>query len=132
MSEELKITERELYTSIIDGNFDMNALVEFANKKLAQLDKRNESAKKRAAKKRAENDELTQVVLGVLTSEPLSRGDVLEAVLATGEYTEEAMTLGRVGYQLSKLVREGFAVKQEAVIEGEDGKNKHIAVYSRA
>ena len=36
----------------------MNALVEFANKKLAQLDKRNESAKKRAAKKRAENDEL--------------------------------------------------------------------------
>jgi len=130
-----KITEREIYNSIIDGNFDMNVLVEFANKKLAQLDKRNEGAKRRAAKKRAENDELTKVVLGVLTHEPMSRGDVLEAVLATGEYPAEAMSIGKIGYQLTKLVKDpDYGVqKQTAVIEDADsGKVKHLAVYSLA
>ncbi len=127
-----KITEREIYNSIIDGNFDMNVLVDFANKKLAQLDKRNESAKVRAAKKRAENDELTNVVLGVLTHDPMSRGDVLEAILATGDYPEEALTIGKIGYHLTKLVRGDYGVqKQTAVIEDADtGKVKHLAVYS--
>ena len=131
MAEKV-MTERSIYNSIIDGTFDMDVLVEFANKKLAQLDKRNESAKKRAAKKRAENDELTKVVLGVLTHDPMSRGDVLEAVLATGDYPQDVMTIGKVGYQLTKLVKEDYGVqKQEAVIEDpETGKTRHISVYS--
>ena len=32
-----KITEREIYNSIINGTADQSVLVEFANKKLAQL-----------------------------------------------------------------------------------------------
>ena len=45
-----KITEREIYNAMINGTIDADVMVEFATKKLAQLDKRNESAKIRAAK----------------------------------------------------------------------------------
>ena len=58
MAEVAKITERDIYNSILNETFDLAVLKEFAEKKLAQLDKRNESAKIRAAKKRAESDEL--------------------------------------------------------------------------
>jgi len=57
-----KITERDIYNAMIDGTIDAETMAEFAEKKLAQLDKRNESAKKRAAKKRAESDELTEKI----------------------------------------------------------------------
>ena len=38
-------TERDIYTSMINGDFDPAELAEFATKKLAQLDKRNAKAK---------------------------------------------------------------------------------------
>ena len=64
-----KITEREIYNSILNGTADHDVLVEFATKKIAQLDKRNASAAKRAAVKRAEGDELQALVLDALTDE---------------------------------------------------------------
>ena len=48
-----KMTEREIYNAMIDGTIDADVMVEFAEKKLAQLDKRNEKAKERAVAKRA-------------------------------------------------------------------------------
>ena len=59
-----KITEREIYNSIINGTADQAVLVEFANKKLAQLDKRNVTAKARAERKRAESNEVTEGIFG--------------------------------------------------------------------
>ena len=120
------ITEREILNSILDGTFDIEVLKGYAEKKIAQLDKRNESAKKRAAKKRAEADILMEQVFGVLSEEPMSRTDVLEALSDI-----EGLTLGKVSYRLAALVREGRAIKQEAMI-AEDGKAKKITVYSLA
>ena len=126
-----RMTDRELYNSILEGSFDMDALIAYANRKLAQLDKRNEAARKRTVKKREKNNELTQVVFDVLTEVPMSRFDILDAVIEAGGYPEETMTVGKIGYQLNKLVREGQIAKQIAIAETEDGEVKQITVYSR-
>ena len=131
MSENFRMTDRELYNSILEGNFDMDALIAYANRKLAQLDKRNEAARKRTVKKREKNNELTQVVFDVLTEVPMSRFDILDAVIEAGGYPEGTMTVGKIGYQLNKLVREGQIAKQIAIAETEDGEVKQITVYSR-
>ena len=124
MSENFRMTDRELYNSILEGNFDMDALIAYANRKLAQLDKRNEAARKRTVKKREKNNELTQVVFDVLTEVPMSRFDILDAVIEAGGYPEGTMTVGKIGYQLNKLVREGQIAKQIAIAETEDGEVK--------
>ena len=121
-----KITERDIYNSILDGTFDPDVLVEFATKKIAQLDKRNASAKIRAEKKRAEGDALMGSVLGFVTDEPQSRGDIAAAMVDAGF----EVTPAKVGARLNKLVAAGEIVKANAKVEGEDGKSKSVVVYT--
>ena len=123
-----KITERDIYNSIIDGTADPDVLVEFATKKLAQLDKRNAAAKVRAEKKRAEGDALMASVLGFVTDEPQSRGDIASAMIDAGFEVTDA----KVGARLNKLVAAGEVVKANAKVAGEDGKSKTVVVYSLA
>lgn len=124
-----KITEREIYNAILDETIDRDLLVEFATKKLTQLDHRNEKAKERAAKKRAEGDELTEKVFALVSADPQSREDITNALIAAGE----DVTVGKVGYRLSALVADGRIVKEEAVLPGGDGeKTKRVMVYSIA
>ena len=126
-----KITERDIYHAMIDGTIDADVMREFAEKKLAQLDKRNETAKVRAAKKRAEGDVLTEQVLQVLSDQPMSREDVVAALADMGVET----TVGKVGYRLTALSKpeDGRVVKAEATIGGEDGgKPRHVVVYTIA
>ena len=132
MSDTIKITERDIYNSILNDTFDINILKEFAERKLVQLDKRNESAKARAAKKRAESDELREKVLSYVTDNPQSREDIFNTMVADGI---EDITIGKVGYRLSALAKEddGRIVKQDATIPGVDGtKAKRIKVYTLA
>ena len=117
-----KITERDIYNSIINGTADQNVLVEFANKKLAQLDKRNASAAKRAAVKRAEGNEITEGIFGVLTHEPMTRGQIAEAF--GGE-----LSVGKVGARLNELVGAGRVQKEVIKVVGEDGKSKNATAY---
>ena len=70
-----KITERDIYTAILNGTVDTDVLKAFAEKKIAQLDKRNESAKIRAAKKKAEGDQLMDAVFGFITDEAQTRAN---------------------------------------------------------
>ena len=126
-----RVTERDILHAMIDGTIAPDVMAAYAEKKLAQLDKRNATAKVRAAKKRAEGDELTEAVLSVRSDEPMSRDDVLEELKA--QYPD--LTIGKVSYRLVKLSKteDGRAVKQEAIIAGEEGtKTRRIAVYTRA
>lgn len=124
-----KITEREIYNSILDGTFDVDVLVEFATKKLAQLDHRNEKAKERAAAKRAEDDELTEKVFALVSDEPQTRDDITNALIADGI----EVTVGKVGYRLSALVADGRINKEEVTIPGGEGeKSKRVMVYTIA
>ena len=117
-----KITERDIYNSIISGTADQAVLVEFAEKKLAQLDKRNASAKVRAERKRAKGDAVTEGIFGVLTAEPMTRGQVAEAF--GGE-----LSVAKVGARLNKLFNEGRISKETIKVSGEDGKSKNAVAY---
>ena len=121
-----KMTEREIYNSMIDGTIDRDVLVEFAEKKLAQLDKRNASAAKRAAAKRAEGDELTEAVFGFVSDEPQTREDITSAMVEAGH----EVTVGKVQARLTRLFNDGRIAKAKAKVAGEDGKSKQVTVWA--
>ena len=130
----VKITKRERFESIkalvetvgsVEG-FDMEGIVAFCDKEIAALDNRAAKAKERAAEKRAEGDELQAAVLEALTDELSTRQDV------TDRSDGEDVTVAKVGYRLSQLVKAGRAVKEEITVAGEDGKSKKIAAYRLA
>ena len=123
-----KMTEREILNSIIDGTADPDVLVEYAEKRIVQLDKRNASAAKRAAAKRAEGDALTESVFAVLGDEPLNREMVGEALAEQGIET----TPSKVTARLSRLVKEERVNKTKGKIAGEDGKSRESTFYTIA
>ena len=127
----VKVTKRERYESIkalveavgaVEG-IDTDGIVAFCDKEIATLDTRAEKAKERAAEKRAEGDELQAAVLAALTDEPASRQEVTDRIEG------EDVTLAKVGYRLTALVKQGLAVKEEIAVTGEDGKSKKVAGY---
>ena len=117
-----KITEREIYNSIINGTADQTVLVEFANKKLAQLDKRNVTAKARAERKRAESNEVTEGIFGVLSAERMTREQVAEAF--DGE-----LSVAKVGARLNNLFKDGRVQKETIKVANADGKMTNKVVY---
>ena len=121
-----KITEREIYNAMINGTIDADVMVEFATKKLAQLDKRNESAKIRAAKKRAEGNELESLVFSYVSEEGQTRGQIAEAMIADCHQ----VTVGMFQARLTALVEAGRIAKAKAKVAGEDGKTKQVTVYA--
>lgn len=130
----VKVTKRERYESIkalveavgaVEG-IDTDGIVAFCDKEIAALATRAEKAKERAAEKRAEGDELQAAVLAALTDELASRQEV------TNRIEGEDVTVAKVGYRLTALVKAGAAVKEDLVVEGEDGKSKKVAGYRLA
>jgi len=121
-----KITERDIYTAILNGTVDTDVLKAFAEKKIAQLDKRNESAKIRAAKKKAEGDQLMEAVFGFITDEAQTRAQITTAMIAEGFDVTE----GKVGARLNKLVANGQIAKAKGRVAGEDGKTKSVTLYA--
>lgn len=117
-----KITEREIYNSIINGTADQAVLVEFANKKLAQLDKRNVTAKARAERKRVESNEVTEGIFGVLSAERMTREQVAEAF--GGE-----LSVAKVGARLNNLFKDGRVQKETIKVANADGKMTNKVVY---
>ena len=117
-----KITEREIYNSILNGTADPTVLCEFAEKKLAQLDKRNASAARRAQAKRAEGNEITEGIFGVITSEPMTRDQIAEV------YGHD-LSVAKVGARLNSLVKEGRVQKMNVKVAGENGKASTKVAY---
>lgn len=119
-----KITERDIYNAMIAGTIDAETLKAFAEKKIAQLDKRNASAAKRAAAKRAAGDELTEKVFECVTDEVKLCGDIV------AELGDEALTKGKIQARLNRLVADGRIFKSKVKVAGEDGKSKTLTGYS--
>ena len=117
-----KITEREIYNSILNGTVDQAVLCEFAEKKLAQLDKRNASAQRRAAVKRAEGNEITEGIFGVLSAERMTREQVAQA------YGSE-LSVAKVGSRLNQLVEAGRVQKETIKVANAEGKIVNKVAY---
>ena len=117
-----KITEREIYNSILNGTIDQAVLCDFAEKKLAQLDKRNASAQRRAAVKRAEGNEITEGIFGVLSAERMTREQVAQA------YGSE-LSVAKVGSRLNQLVEAGRVQKETIKVANAEGKMVNKVAY---
>ena len=117
-----KITEREIYNSILNGTVDQATLCEFAEKKLAQLDKRNASAQRRAAVKRAEGNEITEGIFGALSVERMTREQVVQA------YGSE-LSVAKVGSRLNQLVEAGRVQKETIKVANAEGKMVNKVAY---
>lgn len=117
-----KITEREIYNSILNGTVDQAVLCDFAEKKLAQLDKRNASAQRRAAAKRAEGNAITEDIFGILSAERMTREQVAQA------YGSE-LSVAKVGSRLNQLVEAGRVQKETIKVANAEGKMVNKVAY---
>ncbi len=125
-----KITKRDMFNAIKEAvatgewKYDTDTVIEFCDKEIGLLDKKAAKAKENAAKKRAEGDELMEVVKSVLTDEFTSIGEIAAKIEG------EDVTVSKVTYRLTQLVKQGVAEKQEITVEGIDGaKNRKVMGY---
>lgn len=121
-----KMTKKDILTGIMDGTLDRDAIVAFCEKEIASLDAKALKAKERAAKKRAEGDELQAVVESLLTDEPQTREQI------AAQIEGEDVSVAKVGYRLSNLVKIGKAVKSDVIVPDDNGKNRKLAGYAIA
>ena len=124
-----KITKREMFEAIKglaeSGALHMqdfneaisdSAVAEFCENEIALLDKKAAKAKERAASKRAEGDELTAAVRAAMSTEEF---EPIAEIAARIE--GEDVTVAKVTYRLTQLVKNGEAEKQELTIPGGEG-----------
>ena len=122
-----KITRKDYFNMIKVGMADNADIVAFCDKEIAAIDHKADKARERAAIKAQEPDTLMDAVLGVLTDEPMTVGDIL------GVVGIEGATAGKVANRASRLVKDGKAVKTTVTITGEDGgKARKLVAYTLA
>ena len=131
-----KMTKRNVYEALInyattgvmsyDGNeVTAEALAAFAENEIALLDKKAVKAKERAATKRAEGDELTAAVRAAMSTEEFeSIADIAARIEG------EDVTVAKVQYRLTQLVKTGEAEKEQITVPGGEGqKARKIMAY---
>ena len=124
-----KMTKREMFEAIkglaesgalhmADFNEAISdeAVAEFCANEIALLDKKAVKAKERAAQKRAEGDELTDAVRAAMSTE-----DFEPIAEIAARIDGEDVTVAKVTYRLTQLVKNGEAEKQELTIPGAEG-----------
>ena len=119
----------ELIATTKDGEVvvTMDQLRAFAEKEIEHLDNKAAKAKETAAKKRAEADELQEAVAAALTA------DFEPIATIAGRIEGEDVTVSKVTYRLTQLVKNGVAEKQEiAVPTGDGNKTRKIMGYRAA
>ena len=123
---EKKITKRDYY-EILQGIVAANVaddtekteLLEFLDKQIALIDSKAEKAKARNAEKKANGDELREVVQSVLTDE----FQTIDAIVAQIE--GEEVTKAKVTARLTALVNNGIAEKTDV----KDDEGRKLKAY---
>ena len=137
-----KMTKRNVYEALInyansgvmayaadegDVVVTAEALAAFAENEIALLDKKAIKAKERAATKRAEGDELTDAVRAAMSAEEF---EPIADIAARIE--GEDVTVAKVQYRLTQLVKNGEAEKEQITVPGGEGqKARKIMAYKR-
>ena len=135
-----KMTKRNVYEALInyansgvmayaadegDVVVSAEALIAFAENEIALLDKKAVKAKERAATKKAEGDELTDAVRAAMSTEEF---EPIADIAARIE--GEDVTVAKVQYRLTQLVKNGEAEKEQITIPGGEGqKARKIMAY---
>lgn len=116
-----KITKRDMFDALVamaNGEafkYDMADLATFAKNEIDLLDKKAAKAKERAAAKKAEQDELGEIVKSLLTDEWQTVNDI------SAQIEGEDVTPSKITARMTKLINAGFAVKEQVSVPGVDG-----------
>ena len=121
---EKKVTKRDYYEMLKEIVFNANVegateLVEFIDKQVSLIDSKAEKAKVRNAEKKANGDELREVVQNVLTDE----FQTIDAIVAQIE--GEEVTKAKVTARLTALVNNGIAEKTDV----KDDEGRKLKAY---
>ena len=126
-----KITKREMFEALVEAakgaefKFTAEELIAFAENEIALLDKKAVKAKERAATKKAEGDELTEAVRAAMSAEEF---EPIADIAARIE--GEDVTVAKVQYRLTQLVKNGEAEKEQITVPGGEGqKARKIMAY---
>lgn len=128
---ESKITKKMHYEGMIayfegaDTELTETQFIEFCKAQIADLDKKAAKAKERAAAKKAEADELTNLVHAALTGEFQSIADIAAVV---AESDAEA-TVAKITNRLTRLVDAGVAEREQLAVETGEGKKRKCMHY---
>ena len=135
-----KITKREMFEAIkglaesgalhmadFNEGISDEAVADFCANEIALLDKKAIKAKERAATKKAEGDELTEAVRAAMSTEEF---EPIADIAARIE--GEDVTVAKVQYRLTQLVKNGEAEKEQITVPGGEGqKARKIMAYKR-
>lgn len=123
MSTSVKLTDKKIYTAIVEGTFDdldTDEIVAWAGRKIASLNRKSERAKAAAAEKKAAGDELTEAVYDALTDDFQTIADVAAQIEGAD------VTVAKISYRLNALAKDGRAEKGEITVDGEGKKRKLV------
>ena len=129
-----KLTKKEYFTGLIayfrgeDVEIENEDFIEFCQDQIADLDKKAAKAKERAAAKKAENDELTDLVYSVLTDEYQTIADITVVVAET----IADVCASKVTARLTRLCNAGSIEKEQISVEDSEGKKRKCMGYRLA
>ena len=129
-----KLTKKQMFEGMIahfngeDVEIENEAFVEFCQDQIADLDKKAAKAKERAAAKKAEADELTDLVHSVLTDEYQTIADITVVVAET----VPDVSASKITARLTKLFNAGAIEKEQISVEDSEGKKRKCMAYRLA
>lgn len=119
-----KIVKREMYSALVamaDGEtfkYSMDDLRAFAQNEIDLLDKKAAKAKERAAAKKAEQDELGEIVKSLLTDEWQTLADL------AGQIDGDDVSAAKVQARVKKLIDAGEVEKAQVEIPATETSKK--------
>lgn len=129
-----RITKKQMFEGMIayfngeNVEIENEAFIEFCQDQIADLDKKAAKAKERAAAKKAEGDELTDLVQSVLTDEYQTIADITVVVAET----VPDVSASKVTARLTKLFNAGVIEKEQISVEDSEGKKRKCMAYRLA
>ena len=129
-----KLTKKQMFEGMIAYfnreavEIENEAFVEFCQDQIADLDKKAAKAKERAAAKKAEGDELTDLVHSVLTDEYQTIADITVVVAET----VPDVSASKITARLTKLFNAGSIEKEQISVEDSEGKKRKCMGYRLA
>lgn len=91
---------------------DRDEIMEFCEKEIAAIARRNEKAKERATSKRAEGEALREKIYETLGEEPKAIADIV------AELADDTITPSKVVARANALVKEGRVTKTTIKVDG--------------
>ena len=118
MAEERKTkrdyfeTLREMVVATVSDQAEQDEMLEFIDRELEILENRKAAAQKRAEKRRAESDALTDQIYSLLGDDWSTVDTIVESI------DDEEVTRNKVTSRLGKLIKLGKVEKEPVKVDG--------------